>query len=123
MVEDDLWKGVIVFPARNPPPDRSPWLRDMNRMIAGPGGFLGRQSDGEPGTQIVWRGLRRAGAIAIAFREAYTLPACDETGRGLGQSRMLTMDGTGIVACTTRDFGQRSGLGQTKQMPVPAPLC
>jgi Domain of unknown function (DUF4338)/Transposase Tn5 dimerisation domain/Transposase DNA-binding len=76
--EDDMWKGVIVFRTRKPPPDKPPSLREMNRMIAGLGGFLGRKSDGEPGTQTLWRGLQRADDIAIAFRgfrEAYTLPA------------------------------------------------
>ncbi|HTG19878.1 MAG TPA: IS4 family transposase [Reyranella sp.] len=76
--EDDLWKGVIVFRTRRPPPEKPPSLREMIRMIAGLGGFLGRQSDGEPGTQTLWRGPRRADDIAIMFRgvrEAYTLPS------------------------------------------------
>jgi Domain of unknown function (DUF4338)/Transposase Tn5 dimerisation domain/Transposase DNA-binding len=75
--DDDLWKGVIVFRTRKPPPEKPPSLRAMIRMIAGLGGFLGRKSDGEPGTQTLWRGLQRADDIAIAFRgfrEAYTLP-------------------------------------------------
>ena len=76
--EDDMWKGVIVFRTRKPPPEKPPSLREMNRMIAALGGFLGRKSDGEPGTETLWRGLQRADDIAIAFRgfrEAYTLPA------------------------------------------------
>jgi len=76
--EDDLWKGVIVFRTRKPPPGKPPTLREMIRMIAGLGGFLGRKSDREPGTQTLWRGLQRADDIAIAFRgfrEAYTVPA------------------------------------------------
>jgi hypothetical protein len=76
--EDDLWKGVIVFQTRKPPPPKPPSLREMIRMIAGLGGFLGRKSDGEPGTQTLWRGLQRADDIAIMFRgvrEAYTLPS------------------------------------------------
>jgi hypothetical protein len=76
--DDDLWKGVIVFRTRQPAPAKPPSLREMIRMIAGLGGFLGRKSDGEPGTQTLWRGLQRADDIAIAFggfREAYTLPA------------------------------------------------
>ena len=75
--DDDLWKGVIVFRTRKPPPVKPPSLREMIRMIAGLGGFLGRKSDGEPGTQTLWRGLQRAGDIAIAFRgfrEACTVP-------------------------------------------------
>ena len=46
-------------------------------MIARLGGFLARQSDGEPGTQVLWRGLRRLDEIAAAFRgfrNAYKLP-------------------------------------------------
>jgi uncharacterized protein DUF4338/transposase Tn5 family protein/transposase-like protein len=76
--EDDLWKGVIVFRTRRPPPVKPPSLREMIRMIAGLGGFLGRKSDGEPGTQTLWRGLQRADDIAAMFRgvrEAYTLPS------------------------------------------------
>ena len=75
--DDDLWKGVIVFRTRKPPPEKPPSLREMIRMIGGLGGFLGRKSDGEPGTQTLWRGLQRADDIAIAFRgfrEAYTVP-------------------------------------------------
>ncbi len=32
-------------------------VRDFFRALAGPGGFLGRKGDGEPGWQTVWRGL------------------------------------------------------------------
>ena len=76
--EDDLWKGVIVFRTRKPPPGKPPSLREMIRMIGGLGGFLGRKSDGEPGPETLWRGLQRADDIAIMFRgvrEAYTLPS------------------------------------------------
>jgi hypothetical protein len=76
--DDDLWKGVIVFRTRKPPPARPPSLREMIRMIGALGGFLGRKSDGEPGTEVLWRGLQRADDIAIMFRgvrEAYTLPS------------------------------------------------
>ena len=75
--DDDLWKGVTVFQTRKPPPTKPPSLRAMIRTIAGLGGFLGRKSDAEPGTQTLWRGLQRADDIAIAFRgfrEAYTVP-------------------------------------------------
>jgi hypothetical protein len=75
--DDDLWKGVIVFRTRKPPPAKPPTLREMIRMIGALGGFLGRKSDGEPGTETLWRGLQRADDIAIAFRgfrEAYTVP-------------------------------------------------
>jgi hypothetical protein len=76
--EEDLWKGVIVFRTRKPPPAAPPSLRDMIRIIGALGGFLGRKSDGEPGPETLWRGLQRADDIAIMFRgvrEAYTLPS------------------------------------------------
>ncbi len=31
-------------------------MRDFLRGVAGPGGFLGRKSDGEPGWITIWRG-------------------------------------------------------------------
>jgi hypothetical protein len=76
--DDDLWKGVIVFRTQTPPPTKPPSLREMIRMIGSLGGFLGRKSDAEPGTQTLWRGLQRADDIAIMFRgvrQAYTLPS------------------------------------------------
>jgi Domain of unknown function (DUF4338)/Transposase Tn5 dimerisation domain/Transposase DNA-binding len=76
--DEDLWKGIMVFKTRQQPPATPPSLREMIRMIAGLGGFLGRRSDGEPGSETLWRGLQRADDIAITcrgFREAYTLPS------------------------------------------------
>lgn len=75
--EDDQWKGVVVLRTQKPPPAKPPTLREMIRMIAALGGFLGRQSDGEPGTETLWRGLQRMDDIAATFRGvriAYTLP-------------------------------------------------
>ena len=49
----------------------------MIRAIARLGGFLGRKSDGEPGTQSLWRGIQRMDDIAAAFRSfraTYKLP-------------------------------------------------
>ena len=36
---------------------RPPSLRDMIRMVAQMGGFLGRKSDGEPGPKSMWSGI------------------------------------------------------------------
>lgn len=41
-----------------------PSLREAIRMVAKLGGFLGRQSDGEPGTETLWRGLLRLNGMA-----------------------------------------------------------
>jgi len=53
-----------------PPPSEPPSLRDAVRMIAKLGGFLGRKSDGEPGTTTLWRGLVRLDNIVIGYRMA-----------------------------------------------------
>jgi Transposase Tn5 dimerisation domain len=66
---------VLVFKTRTPPPrsrarspEQQPSLRQMIRVIAQLGGFLGRKSDAEPGTQTLWRGLQRMDDIAASFR-------------------------------------------------------
>jgi len=43
------------------------------RLIALLGGFLGRRSDGEPGVQVIWRGLRRLSDMAQTWRLAQGL--------------------------------------------------
>lgn len=43
-------------------------LREAIRRVAGLGGFLGRKSDGEPGTQILWIGLQRLDDIVAMWR-------------------------------------------------------
>lgn len=35
-----------------------PWLNDVLRLAARPGGFLGRKSDGEPGVKTIWLGMK-----------------------------------------------------------------
>ena len=75
--DDDQWKAVIVFKTRKPPPEQPPSLRQMIRSIAQLGGFLARKSDGEPGSQTLWRGLQRMDDITAAFRSfttAYAMP-------------------------------------------------
>jgi hypothetical protein len=37
-------------------------------MVAGLGGFLGRKSDGDPGTQTLWLGLQRLDDLAEMYR-------------------------------------------------------
>jgi hypothetical protein len=45
-------------------------LRDAIRLIATLGGFLGRKSDGEPGTETLWRGLQRLDGLTEGWRLA-----------------------------------------------------
>jgi len=57
--EDAEWKALVAYITRNPvPPTEPPSLREATRMIATVGGFLGRKSDGEPGTKSLWLGLQ-----------------------------------------------------------------
>jgi Domain of unknown function (DUF4338)/Transposase Tn5 dimerisation domain/Transposase DNA-binding len=57
--EEAEWKALVAYVTHNPtPPERPPSLREAMRMVASLGGFLGRKSDGEPGTKTLWLGLQ-----------------------------------------------------------------
>ncbi len=49
-------------------PSSAPTLRQAVRWIAQLGGFLGRKSDGEPGTTTLWRGLEQLEAMTRMWR-------------------------------------------------------
>jgi hypothetical protein len=67
--EECEWKALVAFKTRNPiPPKKPPSLREAMRMVATLGGFLGRKSDGEPGTQTVWLGLQRLDDIVETWK-------------------------------------------------------
>jgi hypothetical protein len=75
--QPEQWKALIVFTTGKPPPAQPPSLQQMILLIAQLGGFLGRKSDGQPGAQILWRGLQRLDDIAETHRRhvlAYSLP-------------------------------------------------
>jgi hypothetical protein len=55
-----LWSYVHQ---RTTIPKSSPTVRQAVRWIAQLGGFLGRKSDGEPGTTTLWRGLQQLEAM------------------------------------------------------------
>jgi Transposase DNA-binding/Transposase Tn5 dimerisation domain len=59
------WQALYCVMHRSPvAPSEAPSLHDAVRWIARLGGFLARKSDGEPGVQVLWRGLRRLADIA-----------------------------------------------------------
>ena len=67
--EEAEWKALMVFTTNNPvAPAQPPSLRDALRRVATLGGFLGRNSDGEPGTQTLWIGLQRLDDIVTMWR-------------------------------------------------------
>jgi hypothetical protein len=58
--KDVEWKALCCYVTKTPtPPAKPPTLKEAVFMIGTMGGFLGRKSDGFPGTQSLWRGLQR----------------------------------------------------------------
>lgn len=53
---DREWTILWRMRNKTPPPKDPPCLRDITRMLANLGGFLGRKGDGEPGVQTIWKG-------------------------------------------------------------------
>jgi len=67
--EEAEWKALAAYLSKNPvPPAQPPSLREAMRMAARLGGFLGRKSDGEPGTQTLWLGLQRLDDITAMWK-------------------------------------------------------
>src|SRR2546422_9030740 len=55
---DDEWKALCCYATKNKvPPQEPPTLGQAMRMVGIIGGHLGRNSDGHPGTEVLWRGL------------------------------------------------------------------
>jgi hypothetical protein len=66
--EEAEWKALLCFLRRTPvAPPTPPSLREAIHLVAGLGGFLGRKSDGDPGTQTLWIGLQRLDDIAATY--------------------------------------------------------
>lgn len=53
------WTLIWIMKAKTKPPETAPGIREITRMLAGLGGFLGRKGDGEPGVKTVWEGYRK----------------------------------------------------------------
>ncbi len=61
---DAQWQALWSYVhQRTAVPKTSPTVRQAVRWIAQLGGFLGRKSDGEPGTTTLWRGLQHLDAM------------------------------------------------------------
>jgi hypothetical protein len=66
--EEAEWKALYIFKNKTPQlPEKEPTLREVMRMTASLGGFLGRKGDGEPGTITLWRGLQRLEDITAMY--------------------------------------------------------
>lgn len=67
--EEAEWKALAAYLSQNPvPPAQPPSLHKAMRMVATLGGFLGRKSDGEPGTQTLWLGLQRLDDLTAMWK-------------------------------------------------------
>jgi hypothetical protein len=71
--DHDECQVLIAYETKNrkwPPHAPAPSLREAIRMTAKLGGFLGRKSDGQPGTETLWRGLLRLDGMTEGWRLA-----------------------------------------------------
>jgi hypothetical protein len=69
LFEEAEWKALVAYKTQNPiPPENPPSLREAMHMVASVGGFLGRKSDGEPGTKSLWLGLQRLEDITTTWK-------------------------------------------------------
>ncbi len=65
---DIEWKALCCYANKTPePPDEPPTLAEAISMVGRIGGHLGRQSDGLPGTQVLWRGIQRLETAAEMY--------------------------------------------------------
>jgi hypothetical protein len=73
--DDAEWKALVGFINQTPAaPVTPPTLRQAIIMVASLGGFLNRKSDGEPGTETIWRGLQRLDDITKAYIAFFLRP-------------------------------------------------
>jgi len=65
---DSEWKALTTFTSKTKtPPEMPPCLNNAVRLLGHLGGHLGRHGDGEPGTEVLWRGMARLADIDMAY--------------------------------------------------------
>ncbi|MFM9025457.1 MAG: IS4 family transposase [Planctomycetaceae bacterium] len=65
---DSEWKALTTFVSRKKdPPPQPPSLTEAVRLLGKLGGHLGRKGDGEPGSEVLWRGMARLTDIEYAY--------------------------------------------------------
>ena len=68
ILEVDEWQTLFAYHhPKKPLPKAAPRLIDAVIWIAKLGGFLGRKSDGQPGTIVIWRGIQRLQVMTLGF--------------------------------------------------------
>ena len=71
--DDNEQQAVYSVIEKKQPPKEPLKLGEMISMIAKLGGFLGRKSDGEPGTQVMWIGMQRMRDFTLAWETFQSL--------------------------------------------------
>lgn len=67
-LEEAQWKALWCYiHKRTDPPPTPPSTGQAMRWVAQLGGFLGRRSDGHPGTTTLWQGLQRLNDFTQAY--------------------------------------------------------
>jgi hypothetical protein len=61
------WKSVWTIATDSRPPELAPPLEKFLTLLATLGGYNNRQSDGPPGPQAIWNGMRRMHDFALAW--------------------------------------------------------
>jgi len=65
---DSEWKALTTFTNKTKkPPQTPPSLNEAVRLLGKLGGHLGRAGDGNPGAEVLWRGMARLADIEIAY--------------------------------------------------------
>ena len=79
--QDEEWLALCCYTTKSPiPPDHPPSICEAARMVGAMGGHLGRNLDGPPGTQTLWRGLQRLDPAAEVYRVLTAAPALHASG-------------------------------------------
>jgi Transposase DNA-binding/Transposase Tn5 dimerisation domain len=69
ILNEDEWQALYCRVHHSPtPPATAPPLRQAVRWIAKLGGFIGRASDGEPGSQTLWKGFQELIPLTEMYR-------------------------------------------------------
>ena len=62
------WKALTTFTNKTKtPPDTPPSLNEAVSLLGKLGGHLGRNGDGHPGSEVLWRGMARLADIETAY--------------------------------------------------------
>jgi hypothetical protein len=67
------WQSVYTIVTKEKPPKKPPKLNDIILMIAKLGGFLGRKSDGYPGSKVMWIGMQRMKDFTLAWETFHSM--------------------------------------------------